>query len=166
MNYFFQNTFLYALLGSLLLCCESPDVCDQSVKTPKMSVVFQNPQKKRCSISSLYVKDQSGKVLYNGSSEIKNLALELNFKEGIVHLYFKPNEDSSEQSEIIVRALPKEHYVSIACGYKLVYKEVSYHLVKGSTWIKDIYPLEKQIIDQKDHLLIGLPSCEPVDLEQ
>lgn len=156
MKRFSQNSLFSITLCSMLLSCEDTDVCDRQKlmeKKPSLVVVFENPQGKRGSINSLYVEDQSGKVLYENSSEIKEADLPLNFNNGSVDLYFKRSKEDTRKAKITVKGRPEEYYVSIACGYRLVYKDLSYNLHKDG-WIKDIHKIQKQIIDEKEYLAI------------
>lgn len=136
-----------------LFACRKDDICTQG-GTPKLGIAFydvtntDNPKE----VANLYVIALPGQdTLYNNVS-VSQIALPLNVNADQCRWIFTNNQnndtlDFNYQREVV--------FVSKACGYKTIFKQLQIHLQPDSdNWIKQIELLTNNISTDTTHVKI------------
>ncbi|MDR1877046.1 MAG: hypothetical protein LBQ84_05425 [Flavobacteriaceae bacterium] len=140
------SAFLFLTLVFIYSCIDD-DVCNE-VTTPRLTIVLDSLGSKYKK-NSLYVdrKNADGTIsqegIFLGKDSIK-ITLNALSNETVYYFYDSANTLDSDKNSITVRYQTEHKFVSKACGFKVLYNQVTY---EGSylTNIKSITPLTTEI---------------------
>lgn len=135
--------------------CEETDVCDQMV-SPRLNIVFKDVRGDALVLDTLYVYrdgNRSPEVMMHKSD---SLHIALNADKNETRFEFRRKEDAP-LGEILITAKNRERqYISIACGFKQFYKDVTYDQYQYKLGeIERVIGLQSEIVDESSpHLEI------------
>lgn len=145
-----------------LFSCQDKDVCDE-VKSPKLIVVFKKQESPTENKIMSYIKvsrfnaDTSAyEEIYTGE-QVDSISLPLWVNQvSETKLRFYTNSNIASYDDVSLTYTPEVEYTSRGCGFKRLYKNITYNLTSSATSIQQINPQETEIIDEsKTHLFIN-----------
>lgn len=130
------------VLFSAFIGCESDDLCDHTVNTPRLVVRFyhQNNTRTPFSIANLTVYGQGNSTPLVSSVTIDSLALPLRLESPTTYLFQTVvSGTTTSTATLTVSYTSEQSFVSKACGIKITYNTLSASIENSnSSWLKGL----------------------------
>ena len=139
-----RTIFISFLILSLsaLISCESDDLCDHTVNTPRLVVRFYNQNNTRTpfSVSNLTVYGQGNTSPLVSGTTLDSLALPLRLGSPTTYLFQTVvSGTSTSTATLTLTYTPEQTFVSKACGVKITYNTLSATIQDASnSWLKGL----------------------------
>ena len=145
------------VLFSAFISCESDDLCDHTVNTPRLVVRFyhQNNTRTPFSIANLTVYGQGNSTPLVSSVTLDSLALPLRLESPTTYLFQTVvSGTTTSTTTLTVSYTSEQSFVSKACGIKITYNTLSATIENAnSSWLKGL-SIKNTTVDneKKDHI--------------
>ena len=130
------------VLFSAFISCESDDLCDHTVNTPRLVVRFyhQNNTRTPFSIANLTVYGQGNSTPLVSSVTLDSLALPLRLESPTTYLFQTVvSGTTTSTATLTVSYTSEQSFVSKACGIKITYNTLSATIENAnSSWLKGL----------------------------
>lgn len=155
----FKNWILLMLAVLLLsLSCERDDICATSTPTtPLLTIGFldgDNINETKSLNINIYKPDLSDSIVYTNASTIE-IPLRTDTTATVLVFVKNPNnlvaaEDPNNADTVTFNYTPQEEFISSACGYRVIYTNLSIQYNPGSDgrWIDDLTFTTRTISDE------------------
>ncbi|GJH39469.1 hypothetical protein RCZ04_00190 [Capnocytophaga sp. HP1101] len=148
---------LITLLGAV--GCESDDLCDHSVNTPRLVVRFYNQNNTRTpfSVANLTVYGEGNTTPLVSNSTLDSLALPLKLESPTTYLFQTVVSGTTTSTATLTLTYNSEQsFVSKACGIKITYNTLSATIQDANTsWLKGLN-LKNTTVDNEKRAHIHL----------
>ena len=136
---------LFSVLSATFLAvsCESDDICDHTVNTPRLVVRFYNTNNTRTpmSIANLTIYGEGNTTPLVSSATLDSIALPLRLQNPTTYLF---------QTVVSGTITTEETFVSKACGIKTTYNTLSATIQDANTsWLKGVTIKNNTIDNEK-----------------
>ena len=125
----------------MLTACESDELCDHKVNTPRLVVRFYDPNNLRTpfSVANLTVYGQGNTTPLVSEVSVDSLALPLRLENPTVYILEKKVGTTTSTATLTLTYTPEESFVSKACGIKVIYNTLSATIEDANTsWLKGV----------------------------
>lgn len=125
----------------MLTACESDELCDHKVNTPRLVVRFYDPNNLRTpfSVANLTVYGQGNTTPLVSEVSVDSLALPLRLENPTVYILEKKVGTTTSTATLTLTYTPEESFVSKACGMKVIYNTLSATIEDANTsWLKGV----------------------------
>ncbi len=139
-----KNIFISFLILSLsaLISCESDDLCDHNVNTPRLVVRFYNQNNTRTpfSVANLTVYGEGNTTPLVSNTTLDSLALPLRLESPTTYLFQTVvSGTTTSTATLTLTYTPEQTFVSKACGVKITYNTLSATIQDASnSWLKGL----------------------------
>lgn len=145
------------LFITVINACVDDDICDKPV-TPRLTIGFINSLGSRYTVDTLYVDEvSSGGIVTSGNkfASIDSVRLPLNSQaeQTVFYFYNRKNTIDTDKDIITVKYTTSQKFISKACGYKVIFDNVSYDLSRAVN-MKGITPNTSQIHNESKNLFV------------
>ncbi|PQL92633.1 DUF6452 family protein [Apibacter adventoris] len=147
---------IYILTFSFIYSCVDDDVCDK-ISTPRLTIAFVDSLNQKLKKDSIFIDEVNldntkSRHVFSGIDSIK-IPLNALSDKTILYLYDKKSTPDSIKNIITVTYQTEQEYVSKACGFKILYKNVNFDPTR-LTNIKKITSNTTQIREESKNLYI------------
>lgn len=147
---------IYILTFSFIYSCVDDDVCDK-IATPRLTIAFVDSLNQKLKKDSIFIDEVNldntmSRHVFSGIDSIK-IPLNALSDKTILYLYDKKSTPDSIKNIITVTYQTEQEYVSKACGFKILYKNVNFDPTR-LTNIKKITTNTTQIREESKNLYI------------
>ena len=143
---------------ALSLSCERDDICATSTPTtPQLTMSFldaDNINETKSLNINIYKRDKSDSITYTDASTIQ-VPLRTDTTATVLVFVKNPNnlvaaENPNNADTLIFTYTPQETFISRACGYKVIFNNLSIQVNPGSDgrWIDDFIINNRTIADE------------------
>lgn len=147
---------IYILTFSFIYSCVDDDVCDK-ISTPRLTIAFVDSLNQKLKKDSIFIDEVNldntmSRHVFSGIDSIK-IPLNALSDKTILYLYDKKFTPDSIKNIITVTYQTEQEYVSKACGFKILYKNVNFDPTRLIN-IKKITSNTTQIREESKNLYI------------
>lgn len=147
---------IYILTFSFIYSCVDDDVCDK-ISTPRLTIAFVDSLDQKLKKDSMFIDEVNldntiSRHVFSGIDSIR-IPLNALSDKTILYLYDKKSTPDSIKNIITVTYQTEQEYVSKACGFKILYKNVNFDPTR-LTNIKKITSNTTQIREESKNLYI------------
>ena len=136
----------------MLTACESDELCDHKVNTPRLVVRFYDPNNLRTpfSVANLTVYGQGNTTPLVSEVSVDSLALPLRLENPTVYILEKKVGTTTSTATLTLTYTPEESFVSKACGIKVIYNTLSATIEDANTsWLKGVNIKNRTVDNEK-----------------
>ena len=126
---------------AMLTACESDELCDRTVNTPRLIVRFYDPNNLRApfSVTNLTVYGQGNATPLVKGTSVDSLALPLRLTNPTVYIFQKKTGNTAHTATLTLTYNPEETLVGKSCGIKITYNTLSATIENADTsWLKGV----------------------------
>ncbi|WP_304297889.1 DUF6452 family protein [Capnocytophaga leadbetteri] len=146
---------LFSVLSATFLAvsCESDDICDHTVNTPRLVVRFYNANNTRTpmSIANLTIYGEGNSTPLVSSATLDSIALPLRLQNPTTYLFQTVVSGTTTSTATLTLTYnTEETFVSKACGIKTTYNTLSATIQDANTsWLKGVTIKNNTIDNEK-----------------
>ena len=146
---------LFSVLSATFLAvsCESDDICDHTVNTPRLVVRFYNANNTRTpmSIANLTIYGEGNNTPLVSSATLDSIALPLRLQNPTTYLFQTVVSGTiTSTATLTLTYNTEETFVSKACGFKTTYNTLSATIQDANTsWLKGVTIKNNTIDNEK-----------------
>ena len=152
-----MKRILFIILAAMAVVgCESDEICDRKVNTPRLLVRFYDPNQLRSPFTNLtvYAEGNSKALVTNATTD--SLALPLRLTNPTVYVLQKIETGNVTRTATLTLSYQThETFVSKACGIKTTYSTLTATISPTTSWLKGIR-IQNSTVDNEKRAHIHL----------
>ena len=154
-----MKRILFIILTAMAVVgCESDEICDRNVNTPRLLVRFYDPNQLRSPFSvtnlTVYAEGSSKALVTNAATD--SLALPLRLTNPTVYVLQKIETGNVTRTATLTLSYQThETFVSKACGIKTTYSTLTATISPTTSWLKGIR-IQNSTVDNEKRAHIHL----------